>query len=141
MSDNSTNPPADPSAQTGALGITQQSLLAFQRMQEQTANLHKQFLDNQQAALATLQALVAQQQALLTGQPVPAATPVPAPVALPAPMPVVPPAPPPVDRPAPQPAPLPVPTAAVKAAPAPKPAAPARDASGTLLSVVAEKTG
>ena len=58
------NPSPDPSGLSNALGVTQQSLLAFQKMQEDTAKLHKQFLDNQHAALATLQTLVAQQQAL-----------------------------------------------------------------------------
>jgi NAD(P)-dependent dehydrogenase (short-subunit alcohol dehydrogenase family)/acyl carrier protein len=143
MSDHAPNGPTDPATRTSALGITQQSLLAFQRMQEQTASLHKQFLDNQQAALATLQALVAQQQALLTGQPTSAVALVPvrpAPVAAPVPV-----APPPAVVPLPAvkatqvvspPAPAPV-----AKAPAPKPPAPARDTSGILLSVVAEKTG
>ena len=36
--------------------VTQQSLLAFQRMQEQTAQLHRQFLDTQEAAQRTLHA-------------------------------------------------------------------------------------
>src|SRR5262245_7014230 len=144
MSESPPNPPADPSGLSGALAVTQQSLLAFQRMQEQTASLHKQFLENQQAALATLQALVAQQQALITGQTVPA-IPLPAPAA-----PVV--APPVTVAPTPAAAiatplpPLPAPTvqaAPVKPAPAaaPKSASPVRDDSTILLAVVAEKTG
>jgi NAD(P)-dependent dehydrogenase (short-subunit alcohol dehydrogenase family)/acyl carrier protein len=147
MSDQPAKSPPDPAALTGALGITQQSLLAFQRMQEQTANLHKQFLDNQHAALATLQALVAQQQALLTGQPLPAiavAAP-PVPVYAPPASVIAPPAPVPTYSPPPIPAPaigpsLP-PVAKAPAPPVARPSAPARDTSGILLSVVAEKTG
>ena len=113
-------------------------------MQEQTANLHKQFLDNQQAALATLQTLVAQQQALLTGQAGPAGAVAADPGAATAgraPVPPVPVAPSPrcsAAR-----APRPAPVAARGGCP---PALPARshrrpDASGILLAVVAEKTG
>ncbi len=67
-------PEPSPTGMSAALSITQQSLLAFQRMQEETAKLHKQFLENQHSALATLHALVAQQQALLMGQPMPPVT-------------------------------------------------------------------
>jgi acyl transferase domain-containing protein/NADP-dependent 3-hydroxy acid dehydrogenase YdfG len=144
MSDTPANTPPDPAALTGALGITQQSLQAFQRMQEQTANLHKQFLDNQHAALATLQALLAQQQALLTGVPMAGVTfAAPAPVHAPATLPPVavqvsaysaPIAPPVVQ------ATVPAPVAKAPT-PVPKLATPSRDASGILLSVVAEKTG
>jgi acyl transferase domain-containing protein/acyl carrier protein/NADP-dependent 3-hydroxy acid dehydrogenase YdfG len=56
---------SDPNALAHALAMTQQSLAALQRMQEQTAALHKQFLDGQEAAQRTLQTLVEQQQALL----------------------------------------------------------------------------
>jgi acyl transferase domain-containing protein/NAD(P)-dependent dehydrogenase (short-subunit alcohol dehydrogenase family) len=48
-----------------ALEITQQNLLAFQKLQEQTAQLHRQFLEHQESAQRTLQILVEQQQALL----------------------------------------------------------------------------
>ncbi len=48
-----------------ALQVTQQSLSAFQKLQEQTAQLHKQFLENQEAAQRTLQMLLEQQQMLL----------------------------------------------------------------------------
>ena len=60
---------ANPEALTQALQVTQQSLSAFSKLQEQTAQLHKQFLENQEAAQRTLQMLVEQQQSLLTGQP------------------------------------------------------------------------
>ena len=55
----------DPNALAQALLMTQQSLAALQRMQEQTAALHKQFLDSQEATQRTLQALVEQQRTLL----------------------------------------------------------------------------
>jgi NAD(P)-dependent dehydrogenase (short-subunit alcohol dehydrogenase family)/acyl carrier protein len=56
---------SDPNALAQALLMTQQSLAALQRMQEHTAALHKQFLESQEAAQRTLQALVDQQQSLL----------------------------------------------------------------------------
>ncbi len=48
-----------------ALQVTQESLAAFQRMQEQTAQLHRQFLETQESAQRTLQVLVEGQQRLL----------------------------------------------------------------------------
>ncbi|MBM3980344.1 MAG: SDR family NAD(P)-dependent oxidoreductase, partial [Planctomycetes bacterium] len=80
---------SDPNALAHALAMTQQSLAALQRMQEQTAALHKQFLDGQEAAQRTLQTLVEQQQALLvsgigTGAPVALAPPVAPPAPKPA---------------------------------------------------------
>jgi acyl transferase domain-containing protein/NAD(P)-dependent dehydrogenase (short-subunit alcohol dehydrogenase family) len=56
---------ADPNTIAQALAVTQQSLAALQRMQEQTAALHKQFLESQESAQRTLHALVEQQQSLL----------------------------------------------------------------------------
>ena len=50
---------------TDALRVTQDSLVAFQRMQEQTAQLHRQFLESQESAQRTLQMLVEGQQRLL----------------------------------------------------------------------------
>ena len=41
-----------------ALRVTQDSLAAFQRMQEQTAQLHQQFLETQESAQKTFQVLV-----------------------------------------------------------------------------------
>jgi acyl transferase domain-containing protein/NAD(P)-dependent dehydrogenase (short-subunit alcohol dehydrogenase family) len=155
MSDTPASKPPDPPALSSALGITQQSLLAFQRMQEETARLHKQFLDNQQAALTTLQALVAQQHALLTGQQVPvAALP---PISLPAPQPSVvadasrlapaSPVPPKPKQPQAEAKPSERPGTSTTATP-PRPREPVTsakpisiDASSVLLSVVAEKTG
>jgi acyl transferase domain-containing protein/NAD(P)-dependent dehydrogenase (short-subunit alcohol dehydrogenase family) len=67
-----------------ALKVTQESLTAFQRLQEQTAQLHKQFLDTQEAAQRTLQTLVEGQQRIVAtaiGSPVskPASSPAPLP--------------------------------------------------------------
>src|SRR5262249_10338302 len=135
-------PPTNPSTRLpNALDVNQQSLLEFQRMHHETARLHKQFLDNQQAALATLQALIAQQQAILAGKTQPTMTfaSPPPPPAYVAPASVVAPSPAlatAVPAP-PQPAEVPIPVPA----PVVKPAAPARDSSAILLSVVAEKTG
>src|SRR5581483_10039181 len=137
-----------------ALRVTQDSLAAFQRMQEQTAQLHRQFLETQESAQRTLQVLVEGQQRLLAaslGLPVVAPTmplpTAPAPVALPPvqvqaallPVPVaVPPLPAP-PRPTPRPAPPPV-EAKVVAPPAAPGLSPER-VQQVLLAVVAEKTG
>ena len=48
-------PESDPNSLAQALLMTQQSLTALQRMQEQTAALHKQFLESQESAQRTLQ--------------------------------------------------------------------------------------
>ena len=127
---------ADPIQQ--ALSATQATLAALQRLQEQTAQLHKQFLDSQEAAQRTLAQLVNQQAALMGGTPISMPTPPPKPVLPP---------PAPVERYA--------PTPAVIAPPPPRPVAAAPSANGhavslpaplgviasTLLGVVAEKTG
>jgi acyl transferase domain-containing protein/acyl carrier protein/NADP-dependent 3-hydroxy acid dehydrogenase YdfG len=141
-------PMTDPSALAQALQATQQSLAALQRMQEQAAQLHRQFLESQEAAQRTLQSLVEQQHSLLLGsissgvalapQPAPpspvAHTPPPSPGRVPEPV------PPPVPARAPKPAP-------VEQAPPPPPKPTPAPAGGrpqverTLLEVVAEKTG
>ncbi len=137
-------PDSDPNALAQALLMTQQSLAALQRMQEQTAALHKQFLESQETAQRTLQSLVEQQQTLLlsglgAGVPLPA-------------MPLRQPSPPLPTVPAPVPVtPVPVETlrpAATAVAPVRVAAAsngthvPARDRiAATLLAVVSEKTG
>ncbi len=69
-----------------ALQATEHHLIALQRMQQQTADLHRQFLEGQQAALETFRALLGQHQSFAGGQPVAAYAPV---VATPAPAPVV----------------------------------------------------
>jgi acyl transferase domain-containing protein len=133
MPDPAHGPP--PSGLTQALQLTQQTLAALQQLQEQTARLHKQFLDSQEQAQRTLSALIAQQQALLFPGPAPAAAPAPTPTVTP----------PPAPRPA---------SAAEPAAPSTRVVAvaaerPASSANGStaqavervLLDVVAEKTG
>jgi acyl transferase domain-containing protein/NAD(P)-dependent dehydrogenase (short-subunit alcohol dehydrogenase family) len=58
--------PTQPTPALGqALQITRESLLALQKMQEQTAQLHQKFLEGQEASQRTLQVLVEQQQRLL----------------------------------------------------------------------------
>ncbi len=145
----------DPEALTQALQVTRQSLAAFQQLQEQTAQLHRQFLESQEAAQRTLQMLVEQQHSLLLGGPV-------KPIALPA---IPRPLPPATSR-----ATAPVTTTPPQAAapvsrngdalangeyhavtapgvqphPAPAKAAPTKprlDTTAILLGVVAEKTG
>ncbi|HEX4046640.1 MAG TPA: SDR family NAD(P)-dependent oxidoreductase, partial [Elusimicrobiota bacterium] len=126
-------PPAASAAADGgllnqALSAAQASIDALTRLQEQTAQLHLQFLQGQEAAQRSVQALVEQQHALtarLNG----GAAPAPAPIAV-------------------APAPAPVadllrskfeePVRIHHAAPA---AAPAANVMATLLSVVSEKTG
>lgn len=147
--------PPDPHALAQALQMAQQALAALQRMQEQTATLHKQFLDTQEASQRTLHALVEQQALLLAGGgPVPALSalpPLPPPPALtafapPAVLPLA--APPPVAPPA-DPEPQPPATRVLSSALLPPMALagkkiarePARDVSGVLLAVVSEKTG
>jgi len=127
--------PADPNAIAQALAMTQQSLAALQRMQEQTALLHRQFLESQEASQRTLQALVDQQQTLLLSglgngiartpiayTPLPTKTPV---AYVPAPTPIAY-APPPAKTPV---------------ANAPGSPAASTSVASTLLAVVSEKTG
>ncbi len=155
----------DPSLLAQVLRTTQDNLTALQKLGEQTAKLHGQFLENQSRALAAFQSLLEQQHRLvLTGQPaplpsLPAPLPVPAlppaapiavsvPPALPAPVIELPPSPPVAPKPA---AAAPIPAVAPPApATAPVPAAPVGQlstakidspATAILLSVVADKTG
>jgi acyl transferase domain-containing protein/NAD(P)-dependent dehydrogenase (short-subunit alcohol dehydrogenase family)/acyl carrier protein len=58
-------PPPDGTALAQALHLTRDSLAALQRMQDQTAQLHRQFLDGQDAAQRTVQFLVEHQQRML----------------------------------------------------------------------------
>ena len=90
--------PAAPAVQayaSEALRVTQESMAALQKMQEQTALLHARFLEGQEAAQRSFQALLDQQQQFFTGnpvQPLPVLQPLPqraaAPAAAPAPAPV-----------------------------------------------------
>ncbi len=124
-----TGPVADePLAQ--ALELQNRALGAMQRMQQETAALHRQFLENQMRAQQAMTAALG----LGAAPPaVPAPAPAPTPVATPAPI-----APPPVAA-APV-APTPTPTPAPE--PPATPTAPADDTvARTLLDVVADKTG
>ncbi|MDX6770971.1 MAG: beta-ketoacyl synthase N-terminal-like domain-containing protein [Elusimicrobiota bacterium] len=114
----------DPSLLGQALAAAQSSIEALNRLQEQTAALHLQFLQSQEASQRHIQTLVEQQQAVVArlagGAPLPVA-----------PMPAyVPPAPVSLPVAAPRPAPV--------AAPAPAPAA---GVLPVLLAIVSEKTG
>jgi acyl transferase domain-containing protein len=58
--------PSQPSPQLSqALALTQQNILALQRSQEQMAQLHRQYLEGQDAAQRTIQQLLEQQGQLL----------------------------------------------------------------------------
>ena len=144
----SASTPAKNGALNDALRMTQENMAALQKMQEQTAALHQQFLQGQETAQRTLQSLVDQQQRLVEqslGQapsPLPRAEPARTPLQAPAPIaaPLV--QAPPVQAPPP-----------VVAAPTAPPPADSSVETGTsssinagnvevvLLEVVAEKTG
>src|SRR5581483_3557673 len=138
-------PVSDGTALSHALQMTRDSLAALQQMQEQTAQLHRQFLDGQDAAQRTVQFLVEQQQRLLQASlglpvtPMTLAAPPPAPVRLESPTPVP-------SLPQAMPVPTVVPTV-VTAPPAPPqspPPAPVgsdQRIENILLEVIAEKTG
>jgi acyl transferase domain-containing protein/NAD(P)-dependent dehydrogenase (short-subunit alcohol dehydrogenase family) len=149
-------PPMANDSFSDALRVTQESLAAFQRMQEQTAQLHKQFLETQESAQRTLQVLVEGQQRFLAASlglpttPPPAAAQLP-PVPTRAPSPIIPVAAAPVIPPA-----RPLlevrPSDFAKAPPPPEPphaaAAPpivagprSEQIRQVLIAVVAEKTG
>ena len=95
------SPPGDATALQQALRETRESLNTLQKMQEQTAQLHRQFLEGQETAHRTVHLLVEQHQRYLqaalghTPPPVMPAVSLPAPVtpALPPPVAVPPPAP------------------------------------------------
>jgi acyl transferase domain-containing protein/NAD(P)-dependent dehydrogenase (short-subunit alcohol dehydrogenase family) len=56
-------------ASSGLLQATQESIIALQKMQEQTARLHQQYLEGQETAQKSIQSLLEQQQRLMSGQP------------------------------------------------------------------------
>ncbi len=61
--------PVVPQQNNGLLQATQESILALQKMQEQTARLHQQYLEGQETAQQSIQSLLEQQQRLMSGQP------------------------------------------------------------------------
>jgi acyl transferase domain-containing protein/NAD(P)-dependent dehydrogenase (short-subunit alcohol dehydrogenase family)/acyl carrier protein len=148
---------AMPGSVAEALRVTQENMAALQRLQQQTAQLHQQFLEGQNASQAHYHTLLQQQQRFLDlsmGLPVSAAPPVAvaasvapqgvAPAIAPQPGFVAPAAPvTPVAPVAPVTPVAPVPPVAAQASPVvPTPApAPGVDVAGILLEIVAEKTG
>ncbi len=54
----------------GLLQVTQQTILSLQKMQQQTAELHRQYLEGQEAAQKTIQSLLDQNIRLQSGEPV-----------------------------------------------------------------------
>ena len=64
-----TNNNASCNVSNDVLQATQQSILALQKMQEQTARLHQQYLEGQETAQKSIQSLLEQQQRLMSGQP------------------------------------------------------------------------
>jgi len=114
------SPAQAPGRASEALRVTQDGMIALQKMQEQTALLHAKFLEGQETAQRSLQTLIEQQQRFLTGAP-----------AADAPQPFF-------SAPAAQPAPR-------LTAPAPTPVQPAAaagpDAGQVLLSIVSAQTG
>jgi len=133
-----------------ALRASQANLAALQRMGEQTANLHRQFLEGQDRATQTFQSLLDHQQQLALGAIGWAPAPVQLPLAIPAPTPPIAVAPPvtaprPVAQKVSRPVEPPQPRVAA-VAPAAKPASKRIGTStaavhAALSAVVAEKTG
>ncbi len=122
-----------------ALRMTTQSMQALQSLQEQTAKLHQQFLEGQQAATQSFMQLIEQQQQLLHGQPLAQSAVVPAAVAAPAAAPatqVVPAAVPTTSA-----APLSASTVAASLPATPVAPAAASSIAPLLLEIIAEKTG
>ncbi|MFT7463210.1 MAG: NAD(P)-dependent dehydrogenase (short-subunit alcohol dehydrogenase family)/acyl carrier protein [Pseudohongiellaceae bacterium] len=110
--------PVDPSLLTEALRASRDGLAALMQMQQQTAELHRQFLEGQERSAGVFQTLLQQQQSLVTGGVWPTLAPAAAPAPLSAPAGVaLPPAPVPMALP-------PVAAAAPIAAPAPVAPAP-----------------
>ncbi len=71
--------PASRDALTESLRMTRESMAVLQKMQEDTARLHRQFLEGQEAAGRTFQTLLENQQRLLLGEgfaPLPVQSPV-----------------------------------------------------------------
>ena len=136
-----------------ALQLTQQTLAALQRIQDETAQLHKQFLERQEQAQVTLHTLIAHQQLLLMPGSAPLAPIVMPQVFVPAPQVFAPAAPMPMTSAVAQllsPPPMPTPEQATQRIQAPLPrfipppvhkSTLDTNISDVLLGVVSEKTG
>ena len=137
-----------------ALAAAQEGIRAVQALQEQTANVHKKFLEQQETAHATYRALLESQQrivahALAGGNALAIAFPAPAPVAAAAPVaaPAVPPPAPPRGAGGGQEGGLPAPIAAPspsRPSTSPRPSTSTNgsaDLASIIIAVVAEKTG
>ncbi|MCZ6688246.1 MAG: beta-ketoacyl synthase N-terminal-like domain-containing protein, partial [Planctomycetota bacterium] len=143
------SPSSSPSSSSGkeeALKLLHEHMAALQNIQDQTAQLHKQFLDGQDAAQRSIQALVEQQLIMTGGPPSPqpsaaaSAPKEPIPIETPIETPIVKTdvGPPPISAPAVTPAPGPPSPQPSAEASAPKPPG---GIAEVLLEVVAEKTG
>ncbi|MBE7462690.1 MAG: SDR family NAD(P)-dependent oxidoreductase [Planctomycetes bacterium] len=126
--------PASGTLASEALRAIQANMLTLQSLQEQTANLHRQFLEGQQQAVRSFQMLLEQQQQVLFGTSGTPAAPSPA-AALPVPAAAIP-TPTPMAA---MPAPVEISAAPVAAAPAAAQAA--AQLETTLLETVAAATG
>jgi acyl transferase domain-containing protein/NAD(P)-dependent dehydrogenase (short-subunit alcohol dehydrogenase family) len=124
--------PASRDAVAESLRMTRESMAILQKMQEDTARLHRQFLEGQEAAGRTFQSLLENQQRLLMGGTLPLPAYAPQPANLPSAQPTTA-APPLVAAPV---AASASPPAAVAVATAAGP-----DTAAALLAVVSEKTG
>ena len=135
-----TTAPVSPDTLAESLRVTREGMSVLQRMQEETAQLHRRFLEGQEQASRTIQTLLEQQGRILHGgipfsAPVTSSLPATAVTSAPAPV-------PPVSRPS-------AVTVAVGVGfkpaltnPAPTIPVPATDSiTETLLGVVSEKTG
>ncbi len=121
-----------PTAMADTLRVTRDSIAVLQKMQEETAQLHRRFLEGQELASRTLQTLLSQQQQLLSGGMPTLSFPTVSTIAAPQPMAII-----------------QTPVMPVLAAQQPAPAAPPvqtvaptdSPVTATLLAVVSEKTG
>ncbi len=130
-----------PADLNSALQTAQQGMLALQQMQEQTARLHHQFLDSQEAARRTLESLLNQRRGLLFPGAIPSAPLPPSASTLPAFAPAVvdtPPSTPPASQASQPQAPEPTPPTSV---PSPQGTATAGIIAREVLKVVSDKTG
>ena len=114
---------SNPQVLADAMRASQASLAALVRLQEQTADLHRRFLESQERTIQ----MIAGKQGSLAPEQVPA---------LPSSL-----TPPPPQVAAPAPAPVQAPAAAMPAPQMPDQTEPASDVAAVLLSVVSEKTG